>query len=131
MSTNEYSIVLRFCTFSSVIFTNTFKLFQNNSPNRVYRVLNGPIMQILPIFLMSSPGATEPGVHASDYADDLLSTLPRYGLCQTLRQLLQQRLEGLSGQPGGPRHRVASLGRSDDKRVYSSGLNTWIKHDIR
>lgn len=47
-----------------------------------------------------NPGAAEPRVHAVHDEDDLLSPLPRHGLSQTLCQLLQQRHEGLSGQPG-------------------------------
>lgn len=58
-----------------------------------------------------TPGTAEPGVHACHYEDDILSSLPRHGLCETVFQLLQQRHEGLSGQPGRPQHGVEAPGR--------------------
>lgn len=61
--------------------------------------------------LCPTPGAAEPGVHEGHDEADLLSPLPRHGLRQALCQLLQQRHEGLSGQPGWPQHRVEASGR--------------------
>lgn len=57
-----------------------------------------------------TPGAPEPGVYASHDEDDLLPPLPGHALRQTLCQLLQQRHEGLSGQPGWPQHWVEAFG---------------------
>lgn len=62
-------------------------------------------------FLFSTADTTEPGVHAGHYEDDLLSPLPRHAIGQTVRQLLHQRHEGLSGQPGRPQHRMEASGR--------------------
>lgn len=71
------------------------------------------------MFLFSTPDAAEPGVHAGHYEDDLLSPLPRHAIGQTVRQLLHQRHEGLSGQPGRPQHRVEASGRWAARARYT------------
>lgn len=54
-----------------------------------------------------SPGLSQPRVHQGHDEAGLLPSLPRPGLGQTLLQLLQQRHEGLPGQPGWPGPGVA------------------------
>lgn len=56
-------------------------------------------------------GEPHPRVHPGSHEDAVLPVLPRLAYCETLQQLLSQRHEGLSSQPGRSGHWVESLHR--------------------